>query len=177
MDIVAWSYGALATLDFALDYPGRIRRLVLIEPPALWALPQQGRTHEEVRDLERTFPDPSADISEEDLERFLFIAGFVPPGGNARELPQWSNWTRFRRSLRNTKAVFAHEDDLARLRGFGRPVLLVTGTGTSPFLEDVTERLASSFPNARVVEMPAGHAPHIVSTDRFLAELGAFLAQ
>lgn len=104
------------------------------------------------------------------------IAGFVPPGADARALPQWPTWTGFRNSLRNTPALFAHADDLARVRSFDRKVLLATGTGTSPFLSHITNTLADSFPHAEAAQMPAGHAPHLVSSDRFLDVLNAFLA-
>jgi pimeloyl-ACP methyl ester carboxylesterase len=53
-------------------------------------------------------------------------------------------------------------------------VLLVTGTDTTPFLRRIHETLAEHLPNARAVEMPAGHAPQLVSIDRFLAELARF---
>lgn len=175
-DIVAWSFGALVTLTFALDRPERVRSLVLIEPPAVWTLPDQGRAHEEVRQLEAAIPSMSAPVTEAQLERFLHIAGFVPPGGDARKLPQWEQWLGFRQSLRNTPAVFAHHDDLARLGTLRPPVLLLTGTGTSPFLRHIIDTLAARLPNARVVELPAGHAPHIVSADKFLPLLEAFLA-
>lgn len=175
VDVLAWSFGALATLDFALDQPARIRSLVLIEPPALWVLPDHGRAHAEVRRLEALIADPAQDVTEAMLAGFLEVAGFVPPGADVRELPQWPGWLGFRRSLRNTPAVFAHTDELARLRGFMRPVLLATGTGTSPFLRDIIDTLAETLPHARVVELPAGHAPHIVSADRFFAELRTFL--
>jgi hypothetical protein len=68
----------------------------------------------------------------------------------------------------------AHPD--RRLRGFGRPVLLVTGTGTAPFLRRIHDTLAREIPGARTAEMPAGHAPQIVSMDRFLGEVAAFQA-
>jgi pimeloyl-ACP methyl ester carboxylesterase len=175
VDLLAWSYGALATLDFALQNPERVRSVVLIEPPALWVLPNHGRAHQEVARLEKLFSDPAQDVTEQMLESFLEIAGFVPPGANARQLAQWPAWIGFRRSLRNTPALFAHIDDLARVRKFNPPVLLATGTGTSPFLRHIIDTLAASFPHAKVVEMPAGHAPHLVSTDRFFGELRAFL--
>jgi pimeloyl-ACP methyl ester carboxylesterase len=177
IDLIAWSFGALATLDFVLSHSERVRSVVLIEPPALWVLPDHGRGHEGVARLEKLVVDPAADVTEEMLESFLGLAGFVPPGGNARQLPQWPGWIGFRQSLRNTPALFAHSDDFTRVRNFDRPVLLVTGTGTSPFLRDVIDTLAAAFPRVRVIEMPAGHAPHLVSPDRFFGELKAFLEE
>jgi pimeloyl-ACP methyl ester carboxylesterase len=35
VDIVAWSFGAFTSLDYALDHPDQIRSLTLIEPPAM----------------------------------------------------------------------------------------------------------------------------------------------
>jgi pimeloyl-ACP methyl ester carboxylesterase len=176
VDLIAWSFGAFATLDFVLSHPERVRSVVLIEPPALWVLPDHGRAHEEVARLETLVADPAAEVTEEILESFLNLAGFVPPGGSARRLPQWPGWIGFRQSLRNTPFLFTHLDQISRVRGFDRPVLLVTGTGTSPFLRHVIDTLGAEFPRARVIEMPAGHAPHLVSPDRFFAELKAFLA-
>lgn len=43
IDIVAWSFGAFTSLDFALDHPDRIRTLTLIEPPAIWVLHVTGK--------------------------------------------------------------------------------------------------------------------------------------
>lgn len=175
VDVLAWSFGALVALDFALNHPERVRKLALIEPPALWMLPDHGREHQEVRELEQLIARADTDVTEEDLESFLGIAGFVPPGGEARALPQWPGWIGFRNSLRNTPALFAHVDDLARVSSFNRPVMLATGTGTSPFLRHVIDTLAATLPEACVVEMPAGHAPQLISTDRFFAALDAFL--
>jgi pimeloyl-ACP methyl ester carboxylesterase len=177
VDLIAWSFGALATLDFVLSHPARVRSVVLIEPPALWVMPDHGRAHQEVARLEKLVPDPATEVTEEMLEGFLNLAGFVPPGGSARQLPQWPGWIGFRRSLRNTPALFTHSDELSRVRNFDRPVLLVTGTGTSPFLRDIIDTLGAAFPRARVIEMPAGHAPHLVSPDRFFGDLKAFLEE
>ncbi len=175
VDLLAWSYGALASLDFGLNQSDRIRRLALIEPPALWVLPNHGRAHEEVVQLEHLIVAAADDVTEQDLDTFLGIAGFVPSGTSARGLPQWPGWVGYRNSLRNTPAVIAHGDDPARLRAFTAPVLLATGTGTSPFLREITDTLAATLPQADVVEMPAGHAPHLVSTDRYFDALNAFL--
>lgn len=85
--------------------------MVLIEPPALWVLPNYGRLHEEVVRLEKLIPNSGEDITEQTLDSFLNIAGFVPPGADARQLPQWPGWIGFRQSLRNTPALFTHTDD------------------------------------------------------------------
>ena len=176
IDIVGWSYGGLATLDFALDHQERIRTLTLIEPPALWVLHAVGSLDDEAQKSEASLETLNVDISEAQLEEFLGVAGFARPGTSVRDLPQWPAWSRHRQSLRNSPAVVGHRDDVARLKAFAKPVLLVKGTGSSRFLHQAIDAMASHFPHALVIEMPAGHAPQIVSMDRFLETLAAFQA-
>jgi hypothetical protein len=47
-------------------------------------------------------------------------------------------------------------------------VLLVTGTGTRTWLRQIIDVPGEQLPRVRVIEMPAGHAPALVSMDRFL---------
>jgi pimeloyl-ACP methyl ester carboxylesterase len=175
VDLVAWSYGALVSLDFALNHPARVRTLTLIEPPALWLLPDHGRALPDVRALEALLPQTgSDDVSVDALRSFLHTTSLVPPGATPDALPQWESWLQHRHSLRSTHAPFMHVDDPARLRAFDRPVLLVTGRGTSTFLRRAHDTLAELLPNARTLELPGGHAPHLVAPDEFLAQLAEF---
>lgn len=173
IDLVAWSYGALVSLDFALDNPRRIRTLALIEPPAIWVIPGR-REDPDIQRLSEILRSLKGEITEAQLERWAHAVGLVPPGAVAQGLPQWSRWVEHRRSLRNCSAPLDHNDELARLEGFDRAVLLVTGTGTPSWLRRITDVLADRLPHARVIEMPAGHAPQLVSMERFLEELKAF---
>jgi pimeloyl-ACP methyl ester carboxylesterase len=175
VDLAAWSYGALVALDFALDHPERVRTLTLIEPPALWTLPDHGSGLPDVQNLEAlSRVVEGGDVSIDALVTFLNTVALVPPGKEPDSLPQWESWVRHRRSLRANTAPFAHSDDPARLGDFPRPVLLVTGEGTSPFLRAVHDTLAATLPRARVLELPGGHAPHLVAMDRFLEALAGF---
>jgi pimeloyl-ACP methyl ester carboxylesterase len=176
VDLVAWSYGALATLDFALDNPGRVRTATLIEPPAFWALRANGALSSDALAAEKELAPLHGDISEQQLEQFLQTAGFAQPGKSVREFPQWPVWNQHRQALRNSPAVLDYRDDLARLRAFNKPVLLFKGTGSSKWLHEALDVLAKNLPNAKVIELPAGHAPQIVSMDRFLAATAEFQA-
>ena len=49
IDLVGWSYGGAIALDVALDDPGRVRTLTLIEPAAFWILRGAGRMTPESR--------------------------------------------------------------------------------------------------------------------------------
>lgn len=174
IDVVAWSYGALISLDYALDHPGKIRSLTLIEPPAIWILRSSGTLDVQTQPTLNFFESLYGDITENMLEGFLKNVGFVKPGQSPRELPQWQQWLQFKQSLRNSPAVVTHNDDLKRLQSIKSPVLLVKGTGSALFLHKIVDVLASQFSNTKVIEMPGGHAPHIVSRDKFLNELQIF---
>jgi pimeloyl-ACP methyl ester carboxylesterase len=174
IDIVAWSYGALVTLDYALDHPDSLRTLTLIEPPAFWVLRATTGLDAEAQRNAATLQKLHGDITEGHLEQFALTVGLCPPNQPCGELPQWPLWLTYRRSLRNSPAVLEHKDDIGRLRAFKHPVLLVKGTGSAKFLHQIIDPLAAHFPDAKVVEMPAGHAPHIVSKERFLEQLAIF---
>jgi len=177
VDVVAWSYGAAITLDCALDHPELIRTLTLIEPPAFWVLDAAGtnddvarRESDELLALYRRL-ERADDVSAEDLASFVAAVGLVPPGRDVEQLATWPSWLEHRRSLRAGSAPWAHRDRVERLRAFDRPVLLVTGRGTSHMLRRITDGLAATLPDARVLELAGGHAPHIVEPEPFLVAL------
>lgn len=178
IDLVAWSFGAAITLDFALDHPERVRTLTLIEPPAIWVLQASGlgdaestRESDEMRAL---YASMKGSVTEDQLESFARQAGLIPPGKSRKDLPQWPNWVKHRRSLLTGDALWKHTDTASRLRSFQKPVLLVKGTGSTHFLHRILEGLAATLPNAQKIELPGGHAPQLVSTDAFLEKLAAF---
>jgi pimeloyl-ACP methyl ester carboxylesterase len=182
VDVVAWSYGAAITLDFALDHPARIRTLTLIEPPAFWTLDATGtwdaegrRESEAIRALYAAMKAKGT-VTEDDLATFAAQVALVPPGKNARELPSWPNWVKHRRSLLAGGAPWQHHDTKERLARFAPPVLLVKGTGSSHFLHRIIDALAATMPHAETLELPGGHAPQIVAMDAFLTRLAAFQA-
>lgn len=173
IDMVAWSFGAMVALDYALDNQVRIRSLTLIEPPAYWVLRASGSLDVEARSTAIAFAE-NDDISKDQMEQFLYAVGLCPPGQSARELPQWSLLIRHRQSLRNTFSVLKHDDDLRRLHTFQRPVLLFKGTGSLKYLHQIIDMLAIQLPQARVIELHGGHALHIVSIDSFLKQIRTF---
>jgi len=180
IDLVAWSYGAYISLDFALQHPDRIRTLTLIEPPALWVLGATGmldaQAAQESQEMRSLYASMAGDVTEAQLGAFVRQAGLVPPGMSPEQLPPWKNWVQHRRSLRTGDAIWLHQDTAARLRAFDRPVLLVKGTGSSHFLHGIIDGLAATLPKATMIELPGGHAPQIVAMDDFLARLAAFQA-
>lgn len=174
IDLTAWSFGAETTLDYALNHPDRVRTLTLIEPPAFWVLRANGGLDDDAKEVARSLWSLLGDISETQLETFAKTVGLLQPGEAGRNLPQWDSWMQHRQSLRNSRAVIEHDDSAARLKAFQPPVLLVKGTGSAPFLHDIIDGLAGTLPHSEVVEYPGGHAPQIVSMDRFLEKLERF---
>ncbi len=174
VDIVAWSFGAFTSLDYALDHPEKIRTLTLIESPAIWVLRETGRFDKEMQKTSDFFMTFKGDITEDMLADFLGHAGFVSPGQSPRDLPQWNGWVPFRQSLRCNPYPVTFRDSVQRLRKFQPPVLLVKGTGSTMWLHNVIAGLAENLPHSRIVEYPGGHAPHLVSREKFLIELEKF---
>jgi len=174
--LVAWSYGAEVALSCALADPERVISLTLIEPPAAWVLRSRGLMAAELEEQRQSLRSmEAADVSEEQLAWFTHFAGFVPPDVDPRKLPQWPTWMEYRQSLRTGDAAVRHQDDIARVRSFGRPVLLFKGTGSAAFLNRIIDVLGQEFPQATVEELPGGHALHLANRERFLALLEAFL--
>ncbi len=173
---VAWSFGAEVTLDYALNNPQRVKTLTLIEPPAIWVLRSRGPlSNDLIEDQKKIRTLGPKDVTEDQLSWFCHFAGFVPRSEDPRTLPQWPTWVRHRQSLRHGDAVYRHEDDIKRVRGFTRPVLLFKGDDSSAFLHGIVDILGEEFPNATVKQLPGGHAPHLASMEPFLASLSDFM--
>jgi pimeloyl-ACP methyl ester carboxylesterase len=174
--LVGWSYGAEVALSHALSGPQRVLSLTLIEPPAAWVLRSRGLMLEELAEQGRPLESlGSGEVSEEQLAWFTHFAGFVPQDVDPRKLPQWPTWMEYRQSLRTGDAAFRHQDDMAKVRGFAKPVLLFKGTGSAAYLNRIIEVLGQEFPHAAVEELPGGHALHLANRQRFLALLEPFL--
>jgi pimeloyl-ACP methyl ester carboxylesterase len=180
IDLVAWSYGGVIALDFALGAPGRVRSLVLIEPPAFWVLRATGAADaqalhdaDEMRGLNRHIGDV---VSEAALSGFLARTGFCPPGSDPSAMPSWPVLAAHRQGLITGDAPWAHDDTAARLRAFGRPTLLIKGSGSAHFLHCIIDGLAAELPQRQVVELPGGHSPHLFDKEGFIDRLAAFHA-
>jgi pimeloyl-ACP methyl ester carboxylesterase len=177
-DFAAWSFGAEVALSFAIAHPDRVRTLTLIEPPAIWVLRSRGPLSIEMRDRQEKLRAMwHVDASEEQLAWFSHFAGFVPPDIDPRKMPQWPGWFEHRRSLAHGDAPYLHEDDIAKVRKFSKPVLLFKSRDSSDFLIRIVDILAEEFPHPAVHDLPGGHALHVVSMEEFFRIFLPFLEQ
>ena len=176
-DLVGWSYGGLVSLAFALEYPGRVRTLTLIEPEAPWILRETGHaggTLAKNEAYDRSFT--GREITVDDLKDFLVRAGLGEPGDDFESLPQWPVWVRNRQVLSIFGTIHDYADSLDRLRALDIPVLAVRGTDTTEQDAAVVDDLAAMVPRGRLLELDGEHASHIENIDRFLEELETHIA-
>lgn len=180
VDIVGWSLGGVVALDFALDHPDRVRTLALAEPPAFWAVPPaELRATADMRGMFELTSElvPEKEPTDDQYTRFLCALGRCGAAPPAAGQPDLQDWVTRRSALRGLSAVPNHTDRLVRLKGFRRPVLIMTGADTVAFHRRINDILAANFPMAERVELPGGHSAPVASRDDFVATLRAFLAR
>ena len=174
--LIGWSYGALMAMDFALDHPERIKKLVLYEPPAFWVAKAKGESPkgmEQMIQLTRSFT-PDAAITENQLALFRCILDSCDTAA-IRNHPQWQVWAKQKDRLRGLSAVANHADSIARVNSFRRQVLLLTGKGTVAFHRRINEILLTEFPKAKLKEIAGGHSAPQVSVGEFIQAIKRFI--
>jgi pimeloyl-ACP methyl ester carboxylesterase len=150
--VVAHSYGALAAVLIAQQWPDLVASLVLVEPALLHLSRGRPLTEQHVADLEPVFShadDPEVD-GPEFSRRFAEASGWPPPQGPEHELAEHG------RHLRDMAPPWTFEVDEAFVRSVS--TLVAIGGAGSMFAE-VADALAEV--GARVSCWPGtGHRPH-----------------
>lgn len=168
-----WSAGGKGLLDFALVYPDRLISATLVEPAADWVLVAAGesdREHEESTAFLESLA--GREVTEDDLARFLYLAGFVDDPTLARSDRYWERAWPHRMTLSwLSDRLMGSDHSLADLAAVTCPVLLTKGTKTGRVERRIVDLLGGHLPGARVVELEGSHAHHIESIDRFLEVL------
>ena len=165
-DIVGHSFGGLAALDFALRFPERTRRLVVLNgvfrrsPEARRAALARAET------LARNNPAEKANLAENALRRW-FGRGDGPAAARAREWLLAANPAGYARAYR----LFAESDSAFadRLQNLRAPTLFVTGADDPNSTPEMSRAMAALAPRgaARILpgqrHMAALESPEIVN--------------
>jgi pimeloyl-ACP methyl ester carboxylesterase len=176
-DLIGHSAGGTLALDFALRHPEFVRSLTLIEPGPTWVLRRAGAMTADVeRFLARRLAAYRGPINEASYAKFL--QDTLPGTANIAASPHWPLLFAYRENIRFRAAFHEHTDDLACVSSARFPVLLIRGAQSDEFYHATIDVLARTFPNARVVEMPGGHAPHAgEATETFVRLFRSFARQ
>ena len=174
--LIGWSFGALMAMDFALNHPGKVKKLILYEPPAFWVAKVKGESPpgmEAMIRLSSSFK-PDTVITENQLAEFRCILDSCDTV-EIRNHPQWSVWAKNKDRLRGLSVVANHTDSLVRVRKFKRPVLILTGRGTVAFHKRINELLHHEFPNSTLKEIGGGHSAPQESVKDFIYAIQEFI--
>ncbi|GAB3789997.1 alpha/beta fold hydrolase [Nocardioides ungokensis] len=154
--LVGASYGGWVALQVATAAPDRVERLVLIDPLAEVAEPDDR--------LRAVWREEGALVEAGDLEAAtdLIVATFLGPDAteDARELL----WKMQRGILESQIAAgdVANAELPVDLDRLTMPVTVVAGAHDLPFFVETARELARVLPDAELVELPwAGHLPSL----------------
>jgi pimeloyl-ACP methyl ester carboxylesterase len=175
--LVGHSYGAVVALDFALNYPQRVRSLVLDEPPLFKLLLEKEHPAGMDRMISITNElKPNATITEDLLKRFrceLMNCDSLP----VQQMPQWPMWLGQKDRLRGLSAVSDYRINLKQLQHFKKPVLIITGRNTVIFHKQIDELLLKTFPFSHSSALPGNHMSIYQQPALFVELLTKFLQQ
>lgn len=170
-DIVASSYGAVIALMAARDHPGRVRRLVLVEPVAFSMLAPGSpeATASDRLDVARR------QLLEGEREPAMrtFLSVLIGPG--AFDLMPESTRAMLRDNLPELTAEARAPmvttsprytcQDVARVTA---PTLLIDGGASAPFLRAMTRAVGACLPHVDMRTIPgASHAVHAQQVQAF----------
>lgn len=173
-DMIGWSSGGRALLEFAMGNRGRVRRMVLIEPAAHWILDELGG--EAADDLAFVHSLAGQGVTEQDLADFLVVAGLSPGTDESPGHPMWDTWLEHRMALSWQMEALDHPGrTVAELSAVEHPTLLVKGSGGAPNHRRIVDVLGDRLPNGRVIELNGDHSAHLQDSDRFVDAVEGFL--
>ncbi len=185
--LIGHSMGAGIASLMPAAFPGRVRRVVLLEGAGPLAAPAEAAPEQLRRALEdearmaaapaRVFPDLESAIAarrrdsdlDEEAARLLVERGTTAVDGGIRfrHDPRLKTRSRLR---------FTEEQVLAFLRQIPCPVLAVRARQGWPFPEDEVRARLAVIPDLQVAEVEGGHHVHMTDPERVAPLLRAFFS-
>jgi pimeloyl-ACP methyl ester carboxylesterase len=175
--LVGSSYGGLIALDYAINHPDRIKSLILLEPVAFGlntVLKERPEGFDKIEKITIQLK-PTAEITDQQVEEFRCLQVNCD-SVNIRSLPQWKTWLEQRNRLRGLSAPFEHKIDSKSLKIFPRPVLIVTGTLTSPLNKRIDELLQAELPTSKLTYIQSGHSIPTTAPDELAKMIKEFVS-
>lgn len=179
--VIGWSLGGQVAVRLALDYPGRVSRLVLVGSTPRFV---QGDDWQAgiAPDVFRQFASQVAADYHDTMARFLGLQAF---GGEAsrtllRELKErfFARPSPSTDTLRDALTILLETDLRAVLPQLRIPVLLVHGNRDTLAPVDASRWMVQQLSQARLhVIEGASHAPFLSHPDTFVQTVRAFLKQ
>src|SRR5213592_3726783 len=187
LTLLGYSWGGLLAVLYWLEHPERVDRLALVSPApgrAAWRAEFDRRFAARMADprIARARADLVASgLSRTDPEKYRRIAFALSVAGYFRDPSRAREMTPFRVTERTRKAVWDSLGDYdlrERIRrtfpnGTAPRALLLHGVYDPMPLEAARETAA--LLTTGVIELAAGHAPHVEATEDFERALGGFL--
>lgn len=181
--LVVHDYGGPIALPLALDAPGRVRRLAIVNS-WMWSFEDDADMKQKARiaggrlgrflyrhlNFSLRVLTPSAYADRRKLTRAIHTQYLAPfPDADSRGRVLWPLARALLGSSAFYDSLWQRRDALTRL-----PVLIVWGTKDPAFPPRMLERWRAVLPPARVVELPVGHWPHEEAPDEVTEALRAF---
>lgn len=171
VSLVGVSLGAMVAQAFALQFPERVRKLVLANAGAV--------TPEPVMQIWNARQRSYVELGSEQHVRSTIERWFDQ---DYRErAPLTVNWVES--LVRSTsqegyfEAVEAIKrlDHASRLRDISAPTLVIAGEKDAAVSPEICRKMADAIPNARFTVLPAGHLSNIEAAAEFTEVVGQFL--
>jgi pimeloyl-ACP methyl ester carboxylesterase len=173
--VIGWGMGGCVAQELALRHPGRVKKLILVNSAA--ALDGRGEH------VLRTWVDiRRSNLSREQIVRFVALLHFSAAlhedrtryeqaieNGVANAYPQQDH-----AFIRQSVALIAH-DARERLKDIAAETLVVASTEDAVISPGLGKALAAGIPNAKLAELPGGHAGLVEHATEYNAAIFEFL--